>query len=70
MAIGIERRVLLETDGGDWDPQATAAALVDAIRARGDGGPFDLILFGNESADSGGYQVGDPGRARARPARA
>ena len=22
------------------------------------GGPFDLILFGNESADSGGFQVG------------
>jgi electron transfer flavoprotein beta subunit len=23
-----------------------------------DGGPFDLLLFGNESADSGGFQVG------------
>ena len=23
-----------------------------------DGGPFDLLLFGNESADAGGYQVG------------
>ena len=33
-------------------------------------GPYDLILFGNESADSGGYQVGSPRRPRPRPARA
>ena len=59
MAIGIERAVLLETDGSDWDPMATAAALTDAIRTlEASGGPFDLILFGNESADSGGFQVG------------
>ena len=59
LAIGVERAVHLETDGSDWDPVATAAALVDAIRAlEADGGPFDLILTGNESADSGGYQVG------------
>jgi electron transfer flavoprotein beta subunit len=59
LAIGIERAVHLETDGADWDPVATSAALVDAIRAlEADGGPFDLILVGNESADSGGYQVG------------
>ena len=59
MAIGIERAVLLETDGRDWDPVATANAIVDAIRAQeAANGPFDLILFGNESADSGGFQVG------------
>ncbi len=59
LAIGAERAVHLETDGSDWDPVATAAALVEAIRAlEADGGPFDLILVGNESADSGGYQVG------------
>src|SRR5213594_1809989 len=27
MAIGIDRAVLLQTDGSDWDPMATAAAL-------------------------------------------
>lgn len=46
---------------GGWDPQRTAAVLVVALRgleAEPDGGPFDLILFGNESADSGGFQVG------------
>ena len=59
MAIGIERAILLETDGRDWDPVATSRAIVDAIRAQeASGGPFDLILFGNESADSGGFQVG------------
>src|SRR5512147_2017915 len=58
MAIGIDRAVLLETDGRDWDPVATASAIADAIRAEeAAGGTFDLILFGNESADSGGFQV-------------
>jgi electron transfer flavoprotein beta subunit len=56
MALGADRAVLLETDGSDWDPEATAAALVEAIRAE-DPQP-DLIIFGNESADSGGFQVG------------
>ena len=56
MALGADRAILLETDGADWDPEATAAALVEAIRAE-DEEP-DLIVFGNESADSGGYQVG------------
>jgi electron transfer flavoprotein beta subunit len=55
MAIGIDRGIHLVTDGGEWDPQATAAAIVAAIRAEPE--PFDLILFGNESADAGNYQV-------------
>jgi electron transfer flavoprotein beta subunit len=55
MAIGIDRAVHLVTDGAEWDPQATAAAIVEAIRAQDE--PFDLILFGNESADAGNYQV-------------
>jgi electron transfer flavoprotein beta subunit len=69
MAIGIDRAVLLETDGRDWDPLATAAAITDAIRAQeAANGPFDLILFGNESADSGGFQVGiRVARALGRP---
>jgi len=55
MAIGADRAILLRTDGGEWDAQATAGAIVAAIREED---PFDLIMFGNESADSGGYQVG------------
>ncbi len=56
LAVGMDSGLLLETDGGDWDAQATAAAITTAIRAASTS--FDLILFGNESADSGGYQVG------------
>ncbi len=59
VSLGIDRAALVETDGTDWDPQRTSAALVEAIGALEAGdGRFDLILFGNESADSGGYQVG------------
>jgi electron transfer flavoprotein beta subunit len=54
MAIGADRSILLRVDD-EWDAQATAAAIVEAVRAEE---PFDLLLFGNESADAGGYQVG------------
>ena len=52
LAIGADRGVLLATDGEEWDAQATATA----IAAEAD--DFDLVVFGNESADSGGFQVG------------
>ncbi|HEX4983353.1 MAG TPA: hypothetical protein VFV63_16735, partial [Ilumatobacteraceae bacterium] len=58
-SVGAASAVLLATDGSDWDPQRTARAITSAVidleRAHGH---FDLILFGNESADSGGFQVG------------
>ena len=59
LAMGIEHAILLETDGREWDPTATANAMVEVIRAqRAAGRDFDLLLFGNEAADTGGYQVG------------
>lgn len=59
LSLGIDEAVLLESDGPDWDPQATATAIAEVISGlEAQAGPFDLILFGNESADSGGYQVG------------
>jgi electron transfer flavoprotein beta subunit len=59
MALGIERAILLETDGREWDPVATAAAIVEAIESeRAAGRSYDLVMFGNESADSAGYQIG------------
>jgi electron transfer flavoprotein beta subunit len=59
LALGLDRAIHLVTDGEEWDAQATAGAIVDAIRAdEAEAGPFDLVVFGNESADSGGYQVG------------
>lgn len=56
MALGVDRAIHLQTDGREWDARATANAMVNAIHA--DGTKFDLLLFGNESADAGNYQVG------------
>lgn len=62
MALGIDRAIHLQTDGTDgqeWDPEATAATITEAIRSdEAASGAFDLVVFGNESADSGGFQVG------------
>ena len=59
MAIGIDNAILLETDGSEWSPIDTAAAIAAAIRTReAADGPFDLIMFGNEAADTGDFQVG------------
>lgn len=59
VAVGATSVVLLPSDIPDWDPVSTSTALVSAIsRLEDEEAPFDLILFGNESADSGGYQVG------------
>lgn len=55
LAIGVDQAIHLVSDGGEWDPQATSAAMVDAVR--GAQAPFDLLLFGSESADAGNYQV-------------
>jgi len=58
MALGIDRAILLQSDR-EWDGQATAAAIVEAIEAeRAAGTAYDIIFFGNESADAGNYQVG------------
>lgn len=59
MALGVERAILLEAGPDEWGPQATAAAITAAVRAEAAAGRgFDLLLFGNEAADSGDYQVG------------
>ena len=59
MALGIDRAIHLRTDGAEWDPESTAGAIVDAIRAdEAANGPFDLLLFGNETGDTADFQVG------------
>ena len=58
-SVGAHHFVLLPVTEVDWDPQRTANALVKAIEDLEENvEPFDLVLFGNESADSGGFQVG------------
>ena len=59
MALGIDRAILLETEGREWDPVSTAGAIAEAIVAQEAAhSPFDLIIFGNEAADTGDFQVG------------
>ncbi|MFB6285172.1 MAG: electron transfer flavoprotein beta subunit/FixA family protein [Candidatus Bipolaricaulia bacterium] len=60
LAKGVDRAVLLETDDPDaWDPAGTAQAISEAIQAQIEAnGPFDAVLFGNEAADTGDFQVG------------
>jgi electron transfer flavoprotein beta subunit len=69
LALGIGRAIHLRIDDLEWDPESTAAAIVDAVRADEQAaGPFDLLLFGTESADAAGYQVGvRVARALGRP---
>jgi electron transfer flavoprotein beta subunit len=59
MAIGIDRAILLETDGTEWDPVSTAGVIAETIEGQeAANGQFDLVLFGNEAADTGDFQVG------------
>ncbi len=58
-SIGVNKATLVDVGTQDWDPQRTAAALTESIRAiEAEDGAFDLIVMGNESADTGGFQVG------------
>jgi electron transfer flavoprotein beta subunit len=58
-SVGAHHFVLIPINDVDWDPQRTASALAEAVAAVEEtDGAFDLILFGNESADAGGFQVG------------
>jgi electron transfer flavoprotein beta subunit len=73
VSVGVQHAVLATNDaiasGEDPDPQATAHAIVAGVRAlEAEAGPFDVLVFGNESADAGGYQVGvRVARALGRP---
>ena len=59
LALGAHRAVLLESGGQEWGPIGTAAAIVAEARRHADDGPgYDLLLLGNEAADTGDYQVG------------
>ena len=59
VSVGAAAAVLVPIDGPDWDPQRTARAITTVVSAlEAADGPFDLVVFGNESADAGGFQVG------------
>ena len=44
LAVGVDRGVIIETDGSEWDPQATATALTEQIKAGSPEGAYDLVL--------------------------
>ena len=54
LALGASSAVLLETAGEEFGARLTASALHSVAAAGG----FDLVLLGNEAADTGDYQVG------------
>ena len=60
MALGIDRAIHLADRRRGVGPRGDRRRdrRRDQRRARGGVRPFDLILFGNESADSGSFQVG------------
>lgn len=62
LAMGADHGIVVDTGPAELDPEATAAAIVHAVRELDQSSNstqrFDLILFGNESADAGHYQVG------------
>ncbi|MFP4589917.1 MAG: electron transfer flavoprotein subunit beta/FixA family protein [Halobacteriales archaeon] len=59
IARGADEPVLLEADDTDPGPSAVATEIAAFVEDHGDGEVgFDLLLFGNESADAANYQVG------------
>jgi electron transfer flavoprotein beta subunit len=59
LAMGVDAAILLATDDREWDPVATATAIIETVcQQQAQGIQYDLLLFGNEAADTGDYQVG------------
>lgn len=58
LAVGCTDGVLVEADLDRLGPVDVAAAIADVIRARADAGTtYDLVLLGNDAADTGDFQV-------------
>jgi electron transfer flavoprotein beta subunit len=51
VAVGAHHAVLLEADSDGYDPAGVAAALAEVAAG------FDLVLLGNDAADTGDFQV-------------
>ncbi len=51
--------MLIEADTSGWGPADVAHAIADLVRAHENAGTsYDLILVGNDAADTGDFQVG------------
>jgi electron transfer flavoprotein beta subunit len=59
LAVGCTGAVLVEADGAALGPADVAAALAELVRTReAEGTTYDLVLLGNDAADTGDFQVG------------
>ena len=56
LAVGVDQAILVEADSDAFGPADVARAIADTVRASD--GAYDLILLGNDAADTGDFQVG------------
>lgn len=58
LAVGCADGVLVEADQAVFGPADVATAIAGVVRAREDSGRrYDLVLLGNDAADTGDFQV-------------
>lgn len=59
IAVGATDGILIEADADLLGPADVAEAIAQAVRSREDAGTtYDLVLLGNDAADTGDFQVG------------
>lgn len=59
LAVGVEDAVHVTADAQACGPADVAAAIAEVVRAREAAGTaYDLVLVGNDAADTGDFQVG------------
>lgn len=59
LSVGANDAVHIVADATQYGPADVASAIADVVRAREAGGTaYDLILLGNDAADTGNFQVG------------
>ena len=59
LAVGCTAAIHIEADGTTYGPSDVAAAIAEVVRGReAEGTTYDLVLVGNDAADTGDFQVG------------
>lgn len=59
LSVGAKDAVHIEADATQYGPADVASAIADVVRAReASGTAYDLVLLGNDAADTGNFQVG------------
>ncbi|HET7387996.1 MAG TPA: electron transfer flavoprotein subunit beta/FixA family protein [Nocardioidaceae bacterium] len=59
LAVGCTAAVHVEADGRAFGPADVAREVAEVVRRHSDAGtPYDLVVLGNDAADTGDFQVG------------